>query len=186
VTYLNSEAEAKPVVSAIEAMGGKAVTLQLDTGNVKTFDAFVVQVEQALQNTWEAEQFDFLINNAGISQNSLFAETAEEEFDRLLNINPGRATYASTKGAIEVLAQSLAKELEHRQITVNTVVLSGSSTEGSVVRDNPEINKMIASQTALDRVGEPDDIGGAITLLLSEENRWITGQRIEISGGQSL
>ncbi len=219
VTYLNSEAEAKSVVSVIEEMGGKAVALQLDTGNIKTFDAFVVQVKQSLQNTWQTEQFDFLINNAGIGQNSLFAETTEEEFDRLLNINfkgvffltqkllpllkdggrivnlssfltritfPGRAVYASMKGAIEVLTRYLAKELGHRQITVNAVAPGAIATEGSVVRNNPEINKLIASQTALDRVGEPDDIGGAIALLLSEENRWITGQRIEISGGQSL
>jgi NAD(P)-dependent dehydrogenase (short-subunit alcohol dehydrogenase family) len=219
VTYLNSEAEAKSVVSAIEVMGGKAVALQLDTGNVKTFDAFVVQVKQALQNTWQTEQFDFLINNAGIGQNSLFAETTEEEFDRLLNINfkgvffltqkllpllkdggrivnlssfltritfPGRATYASMKGAIEVLTRSLAKELGHRQITVNAVAPGAIATEGSVVRDNPEINKLIVSQTALGRVGEPDDIGGAIAALLSEENRWVNGQRIEVSGGQSL
>jgi NAD(P)-dependent dehydrogenase (short-subunit alcohol dehydrogenase family) len=219
VTYLNSEAEAKSVVSAIEAMGGKAVALQLDTGNIKTFDAFVVQVKQALQNTWQTEQFDFLVNNAGIAGNSLVAETTEAEFDRLLNINfkgvffltqkllpllkdggrivnlssfltrityPGRATYASMKGAIEVLTRSLAKELGHRQITVNTVAPGAIATEGSVVRNNPEINKSIASQTALGRVGEPDDIGGAIATLLSEENRWVNGQRIEVSGGQSL
>lgn len=219
VTYLNSETEAKSVVSAIEAMGSKAVALQLDIGNIKTLDGFVMQVRQTLQNIWETEQFDFLINNAGISQNSLFAETTEEEFDRLLNVNfkgvffltqkllpllkeggrivnvssflarvisPGRATYASAKGAIEVLTRSLAKELGHRQITVNVIVPGAIATEGSVVQNNPEINKMIASQTALGRVGEPDDIGGAISVLLSEENRWITGQRIEISGGQSL
>jgi NAD(P)-dependent dehydrogenase (short-subunit alcohol dehydrogenase family) len=54
------------------------------------------------------------------------------------------------------------------------------------VRDNPEINKFIASQTALGRVGVPDDIGGAIASLLSEDNRWVNGQRIEVSGGQSL
>ena len=220
VTYLNGETEAKSVVSAIEAIGGKAVALQLDTGNIKTFDTFVVQVQQALQNTWQTEQFDFLINNAGIiGGNSLFAETTEEEFDQLLNIHfkgvffltqkllpllknggrivnlssfltrtayPRRAAYASMKGAIEVLTRYLAKELGHRQITVNAVAPGAIATEGSVVRDNPEINKLIASQTALGRVGEPDDIGGAIASLLSEENRWIAGQRIEISGGQSL
>jgi NAD(P)-dependent dehydrogenase (short-subunit alcohol dehydrogenase family) len=221
VTYLNSEAEAKSVVSAIEAMGSKAVALQFDTGNIKTFDAFVVQVQQALQNIWQTEQFDFLINNAGIGSNSLFVETTEEEFDRLFNIHfkgvffltqkllpllkdggrivnlssgltrityPGRATYASMKGAIEVLTRYLAKELGHRQITVNAVAPGAIATDfsGGIVRDNPEINKSIASQTALGRVGEPDDIGGAIALLLSDENRWITGQRIEISGGQSL
>jgi NAD(P)-dependent dehydrogenase (short-subunit alcohol dehydrogenase family) len=219
VTYLNSEAEAKSVVSAIEAMGGKAVALHLDVGDIKTFDAFVVQVKQALQNTWQTEQFDFLVNNAGIAGNSLVAETTEAEFDQLLNINfkgvffltqkllpllkeggrivnlssfltrityPGRATYASMKGAIEVLTRYLAKELGHRQITVNAVAPGAIATEGSVVRNNPEINKLIASQTALGRVGEPDDIGGAIAALLSEDNRWVNGQRIEVSGGQSL
>ena len=54
------------------------------------------------------------------------------------------------------------------------------------VRDNPEINSFIASQTALGRVGLPDDIGGAIASLLSAENRWINGQRIEVSGGMFL
>jgi NAD(P)-dependent dehydrogenase (short-subunit alcohol dehydrogenase family) len=70
VTYLNSEAEAKSVVSEIEAMGNKAVALQLDIGSIETLDAFVIQVKQALQNTWDIEQFDFLINNAGISGGS--------------------------------------------------------------------------------------------------------------------
>ncbi|MBE9136468.1 SDR family oxidoreductase [Nodosilinea sp. LEGE 07088] len=219
VTYLNGEVEAKSVVSEIEAMGNKAVALQLDIGSIETLDAFVLQVKQALQNTWGIEQFDFLINNAGVSGGSLFTETTEEEFDRIFNVNfkgvffltqkllpllkdggrivnfssfltrtisPGRAIYASMKGAIEVLTRSLAKELGQRQITVNVVAPGAIATEGSVVRDNPEINKYITSQTALGRVGEPDDIGGAIALLLSEENRWITGQRIEVSGGQSL
>ncbi len=220
ITYLSNEAEAKAVVSAIEAMGGKAVALQLDTGNIKTFEAFVEQVKQALQNIWQTEQFDFLVNNAGMmGGNSLFAETTEAEFDQLLNVHfkgvffltqqllpllkdggriinlssfltrtayPRRAAYASMKGAIEVLTRYLAKELGPRQITVNAVAPGAIATEGSVVRDNPEINKLIASQTALGRVGEPEDIGDAIASLLSEENRWITGQRIEISGGQSL
>ncbi len=220
ITYRNSEMEATSVVSAIEAIGSKAVALQLDTGNIKTFDAFAVEVKQALQNTWQTEHFDFLINNAGVmGSNSLFAETTEAEFDQLLNVHfkgvffltqkllpllkdggriinlssfltriayPRRAAYASMKGAIEVLTRYLAKELGHQQITVNAIVPGAIATEGSVVRDNPEINKLIASQTALGRVGEPDDIGGAIASLLSEENRWITGQKIEISGGQSL
>ena len=219
VTYLNSEAEAKAVVSAIEAAGGKAIALQLDVGNIKTFDAFVVQVKQVLQNTWQTEQFDFLINNAGIVDRNPFIEVSEDEFDRLLNVNfkgvffltqkllpllkeggrivnlssflsriayPGCAAYASMKGAIEILTRYLAKELGPQQITVNAIAPGAIATEESVVRNNPEVNKAIASQTALGRVGEPDDIGGAIASLLSEENRWITGQRIEVSGGQSL
>jgi NAD(P)-dependent dehydrogenase (short-subunit alcohol dehydrogenase family) len=82
----------------------------------------------------------------------------------------------------------ILKELGHRQIAVNTIAPGAIATDfaGGVVRDNPEINNFIASQTALGRVGEPDDISRAIAALLSEENRWVNGQRIEVSGGQSL
>ena len=101
---------------------------------------------------------------------------------------PGYAAYASAKGAIEVLTRYLAKELGHRQIAVNTIAPGAIATDfsGGAVRDNPDINGFIVSQTALGRVGEPDDIGGAIAALLSEDNRWVNGQRIEVSGGQSL
>ena len=86
------------------------------------------------------------------------------------------------------MTRYLAKELGPRQITVNVVAPGAIETDfgGGAVRDNPEINKLIASQTALGRVGLPDDIGGAIAALLSEENRWVNGQRIEVSGGQNL
>jgi len=101
---------------------------------------------------------------------------------------PGSASYASMKGAIEVLARYLAKELGPRRIAVNTVAPGAIATDfsGGMVRDNPEINKRVADMTALGRVGEPDDIGPMIASLLSEDNRWINGQRIEVSGGMSL
>jgi NAD(P)-dependent dehydrogenase (short-subunit alcohol dehydrogenase family) len=101
---------------------------------------------------------------------------------------PGYAAYGSMKGAIEVLTRYLAKELGSRQIAVNTVAPGAIETDfgGGAARDNPEINKFLASQTALGRVGVPDDIGGAISALLSEDNRWINGQRIEVSGGMFL
>lgn len=98
---------------------------------------------------------------------------------------PGHSAYASMKGAIEVLTRYLAKELGQRRIAVNAVAPGAIETDfgGGAVRDNERLNTMIASQTALGRVGLPDDIGGMIALLLSEENRWINGQRIEVSGG---
>ncbi|MEL6490018.1 MAG: SDR family oxidoreductase [Cyanobacteria bacterium J06634_6] len=101
---------------------------------------------------------------------------------------PGNAVYASAKGAIEVLTRYLAKELGNRKIRVNVVAPGAIETDfgGGVVRDNPEVNTFIASQTALGRAGVPDDIGGAIAALLSEDNRWINGQRIEVSGGMFL
>ncbi len=103
-------------------------------------------------------------------------------------ILPGYAAYASMKGAIETLTLYMAKELGHRQIGVNTVAPGAIETDfsGGGVRDNPEINKFFASQTALGRVGLPDDIGGAIASLLSEDNKWVNAQRIEVSGGQSI
>jgi NAD(P)-dependent dehydrogenase (short-subunit alcohol dehydrogenase family) len=98
---------------------------------------------------------------------------------------PGYAAYASMKGAIEVLTRYLAKELGPRGIAVNTVAPGAIETDfgGGTVRDNADLNKMIAGLTALGRVGVPDDIGPVIASVLSEDNRWINGQRIEVSGG---
>ena len=102
--------------------------------------------------------------------------------------HPGRASYASMKGAIEVLTRYLAKELGPRGIAVNTVAPGAIATDfsGGAVRDNPEFNKAVASATALGRVGLPDDIGPMIASLLGSENRWINAQRIEVSGGMYL
>jgi NAD(P)-dependent dehydrogenase (short-subunit alcohol dehydrogenase family) len=101
---------------------------------------------------------------------------------------PGRASYASMKGAIEIFTRYLAQELGPRRITVNTVAPGAIATDfsGGLVRDNPEINKHIAEVTALGRVGLPDDIGPMIAALLSDDNRWVNAQRIEVSGGVNL
>lgn len=101
---------------------------------------------------------------------------------------PGYAAYAAMKGGIEVLTRYLAKELGPRGIAVNTVAPGAIETDfgGGAVRDNAGLNQMIASQTALGRVGLPDDIGDAIASLLRPGNRWINGQRIEVSGGMLL
>lgn len=101
---------------------------------------------------------------------------------------PGYGAYAAVKGAVEVLSVYLAKELGARGIAVNTVAPGAIETDfgGGAVRDNPEINKVFAGMTALGRAGLPDDIGPMITNLLSEDNRWINAQRIEVSGGQLI
>jgi NAD(P)-dependent dehydrogenase (short-subunit alcohol dehydrogenase family) len=103
-------------------------------------------------------------------------------------ISPGSSAYASMKGAIETLTRYQAKELGARGIAVNTVAPGAIATDfsGGMVRDNPELNKRIAEMTALGRAGEPDDIGPMIASLLSEENRWVNAQRIEVSGGMSI
>jgi NAD(P)-dependent dehydrogenase (short-subunit alcohol dehydrogenase family) len=101
---------------------------------------------------------------------------------------PGSSAYGAAKGAVEVLTRYLAKELGPRGITANTVAPGAIQTDfsGGMVRDNPEMNKRVAEWTALGRAGVPDDIGPMIAALLSDENRWVNGQRIEVSGGMGL
>jgi NAD(P)-dependent dehydrogenase (short-subunit alcohol dehydrogenase family) len=101
---------------------------------------------------------------------------------------PGYAAYAAVKGAVEVLSVYMAKELGVRGITVNTVAPGAIATDfgGGAVRDNPDVNKIFADMTALGRAGLPDDIGPMIASLLSDDNRWVNAQRIEVSGGQGI
>ncbi len=100
-------------------------------------------------------------------------------------ISPGGAAYGSIKGAVEVLTKYMAKELGPRRIAVNVVAPGATETDfsGGIVRDNPAVNKRVAEGTALGRAGVPDDIGRMIASLLSEDNRWINAERIEVSGG---
>jgi len=217
-TYHRRSEQAETLTKEIEGLGRQAAALQLDTGNCTSFPAFVSQVQEQLQSRWRREQFDFLVNNAGIGINAPIAETTEAQFDQLLNIHfkgvffltqallplmadggrivnvssgltrfslPGMAAYAAMKGAIEVLTRYLARELGPRGIAANVVAPGAIETDfgGGRVRDDAEINAQIAAQTALGRVGLPDDIGGVIAALLSDDNRWVNGQRIEASGG---
>lgn len=221
LTYHSRADEAESAVAEINAMGRKAVALQLDTGDVASFDAFAGRLRTALRETWDRDTFDHLINNAGHGDHALIGETTEAQFDRLVDVHfkgvyfltqtllpliadggrivnlstgltrityPGYAAYAAVKGAVEVLTRYMAKELGARGIAVNAVAPGAIETDfgGGVVRDNPELNKVFAGLTALGRVGLPDDIGPMIANLLSGDNRWITGQRIEVSGGQAI
>ena len=92
------------------------------------------------------------------------------------------------KGGVEVLTRYLAKELGARGIAVNTFAPGAIETDfgGGAVRDNAQLNAFVASQTALGRVGLPDDIGGAIAALLASGNGWVNAQRIEASGGMFI
>jgi NAD(P)-dependent dehydrogenase (short-subunit alcohol dehydrogenase family) len=219
-TYHSNQAEAEKVSELVADAGRKASALQLDTGNVKTFDSFVSNARQALAKLG-VERFDYLINNAGTSLHKDFDQTTEEELDTIYNVHfkgvffltqkllplindggrivnissglarfsiPGSSAYGSMKGAVEVLTRYLAKELGPHGIAVNTVAPGAIATDfsGGMVRDNPQVNKLVAGMTALGRVGQVDDIGPMIASLLSDDNRWINAQRIEVSGGMSI
>jgi len=101
---------------------------------------------------------------------------------------PGSSVYGSIKAGVEMLTKYMAKELGSRQIRANVVAPGAIETDfgGGRVRDNKEINAVVAGATALGRVGLPDDIGGVVAFLCTEDAGWINGQRIEASGGMFL
>ncbi|MFI5959969.1 SDR family NAD(P)-dependent oxidoreductase [Cryptosporangium sp. NPDC051539] len=115
---------------------------------------------------------------------------------RILNLStglarftkPGYAAYALMKGAVEVFTRYLAAELGPRRITVNTLAPGVVATDfaGGAVRDTPAIQEALATEIALGRVGQPDDIGGVVAALLEGRTGFITGQRVEASGGTLL
>lgn len=100
----------------------------------------------------------------------------------------GYGAYAAVKGAVEVLSRYVALDLAPRGIAVNTIAPGAIQTDfsGGMVRDVPAVNQAVAAMTAMGRPGLPDDVGAAVAALLTGGTGWITGQRIEISGGQRL
>jgi NAD(P)-dependent dehydrogenase (short-subunit alcohol dehydrogenase family) len=144
------------------------------------------------------EQFDTLMN-IHLKGTFFFIQTMLpilNDGGRILNIStglarfslPGFSAYAMMKGGIEVLTRYLALELGKRNITVNVLAPGAIATDfgGGVVRDNENANAYIASQIALGRVGLADDIGAAVSMLVSDDAHWINGERIEVSGGMRL
>ncbi|XHS77185.1 SDR family NAD(P)-dependent oxidoreductase [Burkholderiaceae bacterium UC74_6] len=221
VTYRNHREEAESVVTEAQTRGARALALPLDVGQSASFPAFAEAVGQALNEHWQRDRFDNLVNNAGMGMHASIADTTEAVFDELVNVHfkgvffltqkllpllndggrilnvssgltrfalPGYAAYGAMKGAVEVLTRYLAKELGPRRIAVNTIAPGAIETDfgGGRVRDNADLNAFVASITALGRAGKPDDIGGAITALLSPGSGWINAQRIEASGGMFI
>lgn len=169
--------------------------------NRPTFDFLInnagIGINTPFANTTE-EQFDLLTN---IHFKGVYFLTQKllsiiADGGRIINVStgltrfslPGYSAYAALKGAIEVLTKYLAKELGGRGIAVNAIAPGAIETDfaGGVVRDNEQMNQGIAVNTALGRVGLPDDIGGVVAFLCSEDGRWVNGQRLEASGGMFL
>lgn len=221
ITYRSNKEEAEAVVNEIKAMGRNAAAFQLDTKDLKSFDAFVKDVTDHLQENTGSTHIDYLINNAGTALYSPITEVTEEQLDDVVDIHfkgvffltqkflpfindgggiinissglarfatPGSSIYGSIKAGVEMLTKYMAKELGSRKIKANVVAPGAIETDfgGGRVRDNEEINAVVAGATALGRVGLPDDIGGVVAFLCTEDARWINGQRIEVSGGMFL
>ncbi|SFM61138.1 NAD(P)-dependent dehydrogenase, short-chain alcohol dehydrogenase family [Algoriella xinjiangensis] len=174
--------------------------LQEKNGN-SNFDFLINNAGTALYSAFAEtteEQFDQAVN---IHYKGVFFLTQKalpylNDGGRIVNISsglsrfsfPGSAAYASMKGAIEVLTRYLAKELGARGITANVVAPGAIATDfgGGRVRDDESVNSHIADATALGRAGVPDDIGGVVAFLCSEQARWVNAQRIEASGGMMI
>ncbi|MEM7780944.1 MAG: SDR family oxidoreductase [Pseudomonadota bacterium] len=101
---------------------------------------------------------------------------------------PGYGAYAAMKGAIEVVSRYAAKEFGGRGIRVNVIAPGAIETDfgGGAVRDNAHVNQLVSDMTALGRPGLPQEIGDAVAAILSQDMRWMSGERIEISGGQGI
>ncbi|MEM8875809.1 MAG: SDR family oxidoreductase [Planctomycetota bacterium] len=189
-----------------------------DLSSLAGIDAMFEQLDAAWGHDGQP-YLGVLVNNAGVNAEVTFADTTEEQFDRLYNLNvkgafftaqraaqrmldggriinlstgltrfsmPQYTAYASTKGAIDVFTQHLAKDLGRRGITVNSIAPGATETDMNEWLNDPQVQAHISGLTALGRPGRPDDIADAIAFLASDDSRWVTGQRIEASGGMNL
>jgi NAD(P)-dependent dehydrogenase (short-subunit alcohol dehydrogenase family) len=218
ITYKSNEAEANKVVTTINALGKKAIALQLDVAKSSSYDGFISNLKAKLASDFSTNQIHALVNNAGTGLYASFENTTEEQFDEMVNVHLKAAffltqkslplladgtsivnittglarfsysnysAYAIMKAAIDSLTRYQALELGSRKIRVNSLAPGAIETDfgGGAVRDNKDLNNMIANTTALGRVGQPDDIGSVVAFLCSEDAKWINAQRIEVAGG---
>lgn len=187
--------------ASFDAFVGEVKTALKKTWSVDKFDHLVnnagTGIGVTIEQTTEA-QFDEMMNIHVKAPYFLTQKLLPVMADggKILNISsglarfsfPSRAPYAIMKGAVEVFTRYLAKELGPRGITANTLAPGAIATDfgGGGTRDNPQVNAMIAGQTALGRVGLPDDIGALAAAMLTDDFRWVNGQRIEAAGGFML
>jgi NAD(P)-dependent dehydrogenase (short-subunit alcohol dehydrogenase family) len=185
------------VAASFDAFVGRVKTAIGELGATR-FDFLVNNAGQSLHKAFDQtteEELDAIYN---VHFKGVYLLTQKllpliADGGRIINISsglarvsmPGSSAYGAMKGAVEVLTRYMAAELGPRGIAVNTVAPGAVATDfsGGMVRDTPELAKRISDMTALGRVGLPDDLGAMISSLLSDDNRWISGQRIEVSGG---
>ena len=183
LTYRSRADAADAVVAQIQALGRRAAALPLDMADSAGFaDTTPAQFDELVAVHLKGPYF---LTQALLP---LIADGG-----RILNVSsglarfslPGSSAYAMMKGGIEVFSRYLARELGARGISANTLAPGAIETDfgGGHVRDNADINAMVAGNTALGRAGQPDDIGPVVAALLSPRTAWINAQRVEASGG---
>jgi NAD(P)-dependent dehydrogenase (short-subunit alcohol dehydrogenase family) len=212
-TYRSHAEEAASLVAEIEALGRRATAVQLDVARPAGFtldlspfgrDTFDFLVNNGgfsrggLIADVTEDDIDALVDvhlkGMLLLTQALLPQLADG--GSIVNLSSGltrfttpqRAVYGAVKGAVEVLTRYMASELGPRGITANVIAPGPVATDfsGGMIRDTPEVQAHLAGMTPLGRVAVADDIGAAIANLLLPGNRWITGQRIEASGGIHL
>ena len=210
VNYANNSDEAQKTVAEIKAAGGNAFAIQADVGRVpeivRMFDETIahfgrldilvnnagVMFIKSLTATTEAD-FDriFDINVKGTYFACQQAAKRLADGGRIINLSssttarllPNYSAYVATKGAVEQMTRSFAKELGPRGITVNAISPGPTETELFLTGKSSEQIEFFAKQSAFERLGKPGDIADVVTFLASDAARWISGQNIRANGG---
>lgn len=220
VNYASNQDAANEVVAEITNNGGTAFAVQADISSLTGVQTLFDAIDTKLKETTGDTKFDILVNNAGIAPFVTTADTSEELFDQIFDLNvkslffvtkqaiqrlrdggriinmgtgltrvasPQQPAYSASKGAVTVLTQVWAAELGPRGITVNTLAPGAIDTDmnASWLRED-EAREQVTEQAALRRVGYAEDIADAAAFLASDDSRWLTGQRLEASGGWML
>lgn len=212
VNYAGNKEAAENVVSAIKEQGGEAIALQADVskaGDVKKlFDEAIahygridvlvnnagVMITKQIKDTTDEEytrQFD--INVRGTFNTLREAATRLADNGSIINFStsvnrlmlPGYGTYVATKAAVEQLTRVFAKEMGSRNINVNSVSPGPTNTELFTAGKSKELIDRLASLSAFNRIGEPEDIAKVVVFLASDEARWISAQNLGINGGMA-
>jgi len=212
VNYASSKAGADKVVSEITGAGGKAVAVQGDVAKKADIDRLFAETKKAYgrldilvnnagiyefapleQITEEHFHKQFNLNVLGLL---LTTQEAVKQFGTLssvINLSsvastsapPGASVYSATKGAVDTVTKSLAKELGARKIRVNAINPGMVETEGVHAAGfiESDFQKQIEAQTPLGRIGQPRDIATVATFLASEDSGWVNGEIIQVAGG---
>ncbi len=211
VNYSSSKEGADKVVDAIVQAGGKAVAIGGSVAKPAEIDTLFAEVKKTYgtvdilvnnagiyafgpidQVTEESIQNMFSVNVTGLllttkAALALFPETGGS----IVNIGsvvsettPAMMSiYNGTKGAVDAITQTLAKELGPKKIRVNAVNPGMVVTEGAADIVQTDMAKMMVAQTPLGRLGQPEDIALAVAYLASEDARWVTGSLLQVGGG---
>ena len=216
VNYATDKSGAERVVRDIESAGSKAVAVKANVANAKDVELLFAEAKRAFgkidilvnnAGVYEfrpLEQIDephfrkhFDLNVLGLLLTTRVAvQNLNGEGGSIINVSSiasktppaGSSVYSATKGAVDVLTRSLARELGPKKIRVNALAPGFTDTEGvrALPEDGPEFRNYAVSRTPLGRVGTVEDVASAALFLASDDSRWITGEEILVGGGIRL